>query len=255
MPNSLKYIVGNWKMNGSKAALAELLPPLADCVHNSGSDRIKMVLCPPALYVADAAKLLGQKSPIALGGQDCHAESSGAFTGDVSPVMLADMGCSYVILGHSERRQYHGETESVIRKKIIAAQKAGLIPIFCIGETLAQRESGHTLDVLSRQLNDCAAEKGIDPEKLIVAYEPVWAIGTGRNATATDITSAHGHIRSQLQSIFGPQGAQTPILYGGSVKADNAKDIMAQRGVDGVLVGGASLKAQEFAAIYLAAGA
>ncbi len=219
---------------------------------NSGA-KTKMVICPPFPYLSVTHDFLSRHdSQLGLGGQDCSDKESGAFTGDISASMLRDAGCGYVIIGHSERRQYHKEPDALIAQKIIAAQKAGLIAVLCIGETKEQREAGKTMAVLSTQLKGCLIA-GIDPKNLIVAYEPVWAIGTGLNATNEDIVTAHAHIKKELGSILGQAGGSIAILYGGSVKASNANDVLSAPGVDGVLVGGASLKADEFTAIYQAA--
>lgn len=213
----------------------------------------KMVICPPFPYLPVTHDFLARHdSKLGLGGQDCSDKESGAFTGDISATMLHDAGCEYVIVGHSERRQYHQEADSLIAQKIVAGQKSGLNVVLCIGETKDQREAGKTMAILSTQLKGCLIA-GIDSKKLIVAYEPVWAIGTGLNATGDDIVTAHAHIKKELTSILGQGGQAIAILYGGSVKASNAKEILSAPGVDGVLVGGASLKADEFTAIYQAA--
>lgn len=219
----------------------------------NGNAKTKMVICPPFPYLPVTHDFLARHdSQLALGGQDCSNQDSGAFTGDIAASMLRDAGCGYVILGHSERRQYHAEPDSLIAQKITAAQKSGLIAVLCIGETKEQREDAKTMAILSLQLKGCLTG-GINPKQLVVAYEPVWAIGTGLNATNEDIVTAHAHIRKELKSILGADGEGVAILYGGSVKSSNAKEILAAPGVDGVLVGGASLKADEFTAIYKAA--
>jgi triosephosphate isomerase len=187
-------------------------------------------------------------SPVAVGGQDCHAEASGAFTGDIAAEMLADTGATAVIVGHSERRTIHKETDSQVRAKALAAWRAGLTAIVCIGETKAEREAGETLDVLGRQL-DGSLPDGATGLNMVVAYEPVWAIGTGLTPTVADVAQAHGFIRRRLVERYGVAAQAIRILYGGSVKASNAKDLMATADVDGALVGGASLKADEFLAI------
>ena len=248
-----KYIIGNWKMNGSRDMAWKMGLDLHQFLASNGRAGVKMAICPPFLYLPLLSDfLLRHESALGLGGQDCHAAESGAFTGNVSAAMLRDAGCQYAIVGHSERRQYHGETDDMIGKKVLAAQKSGLIAILCIGETLAEKEAGQTLSVLSAQLRGCL-QTGITVAGLIVAYEPVWAIGTGRNATNDDIVGAHRHIRAELAQILGAGGNEVAILYGGSVKASNAKEILSAPGVDGVLVGGASLKFDEFSTIYSAA--
>ncbi len=249
-----KYIVGNWKMNGSRDMAWKLGLDLHQFLA-AEAGAAKMIVCPPFPYLALMADFLERAgSNLALGGQDCHYNAaSGAFTGDVSAEMLCDLGCEYVIVGHSERRQYHKESDDLIGQKALAAQKSMLTPILCIGETQAQKQTGSTNAVLSEQLGGCLIG-GIDASKLIVAYEPVWAIGTGLNAASADIESAHSHIRQELKSILGAPGESISILYGGSVKSSNAAEILSADGVDGVLVGGASLKTDEFTAIYRAGG-
>jgi triosephosphate isomerase len=184
-----------------------------------------------------------------MGGQDCHFEKHGAFTGDISAPMLVEAGCKYAILGHSERRQYHQELDALIQKKINAAHNAGLIAILCIGETLQQREQNETMKILSSQLAQ-ALPKTATAQNTIVAYEPVWAIGTGKNAQSADIAAAHGHIRNELKKNLGDRGGDISILYGGSVKGANAEEILRTDDVDGALVGGASLIVDDFWKIY-----
>lgn len=236
-------IVGNWKMNGLTADLSwadAMIAALPD-----GPGVRAAALCPPATLIsAFAARLPGW---ISLGGQDCAQEASGAHTGDVAAPMLADLGCRYVILGHSERRADHGETDMIVRAKVDAALKAGLTPILCVGETLEERESGQAQAVAKRQLIQSLPD--CEPGSVVIAYEPIWAIGTGRTAGPEDAQAMHAALRSAL-----PQGhgAMTPILYGGSVKPENAEDLLGQDDVDGALVGGASLSAKDFAAIIAA---
>ena len=209
-----------------------------------------MLVCPPAtlvMAVADAVKGSG----LLVGGEDCHAKASGAHTGDVSAEMLRDAGASHVIVGHSERRTDHGETDAVVRAKAEAAWRAGLVPIVCIGETLAEREAGRTLVVLETQLKG-SVPTGATAAKLIVAYEPVWAIGTGKTPTTPEVAAAHAHIRKVLGGLV-QDAAAVRLLYGGSVKGSNAAELLAAGDVDGALVGGASLKADEFLAIAKAA--
>ena len=237
-----KTIAGNWKMNGLRADLSELRD-MADGMPAS----VKAVLCVPATLVGEAVKVAGA---IAIGGQDCHAERAGAHTGDVSAAMLADAGATHVVVGHSERRTAHGETDATVRAKATAALEAGLTPIICIGETDAEREGGGTEAVLARQVEGSVPEMTKPP---VVAYEPVWAIGTGRAASPADVAEAHAHIRSVLTETLGEIGSRAMILYGGSVKPANAGELLALPGVDGALVGGASLKASDFLAICAAA--
>lgn len=242
-----RYVIGNWKMNGRRAeALA-----LAGAVREGASRcSATLVICPPAPLLAPVAAELGD-GPVLLGGQDCHARASGAFTGDVAAEMLADAGCRFVIVGHSERRTAHGESDAQVRAKAEAARRAGLIAVLCIGETLAQRESGATRDVLQAQIRGSLPD-GANADGVVVAYEPVWAIGTGRVATPAQAAEAHRWIRAELEGLTGA-GSSWSILYGGSVKPDNARDLFALEGVDGALVGGASLEAAQFLAIGTAA--
>jgi triosephosphate isomerase len=242
-----KLIVGNWKMHGSRAANAELLsallagrPYLAD-----------LAVCVPAIYIHETAAALAG-SDLRWGAQDVSAQPQGAFTGEISAAMLAEAGCRYAIVGHSERRALHGESDDLVAAKAQAALAKGVTPIVCVGETLAQREAGETEFVVKRQLSavihrlaHCAAE-------MVVAYEPVWAIGTGRTASPEQAQAVHAVLRAQLQAATG-RGALMKILYGGSVKPDNAQALFAQPDIDGGLIGGASLKAAEFIAIARAA--
>lgn len=233
-----KLIAGNWKMNGLAQDCVERIKALdAGIQDNSGFD---MVICPPATLLAHALALTTNSS-IVVGGQDCHAQDSGAFTGDIAASMLADLGCKYVIVGHSERRQYHAETSVQVAEKAKAAQAAGLIPIICVGETDAQRTAGVQNDVVAEQLAQ-SIPVGANADNAVIAYEPVWAIGTGKTASAQDVADMHAFIRAKV-------GQGMRILYGGSVKAANAREILHTPNVDGVLVGGASLKADEFLSI------
>jgi len=242
-------LAGNWKMNGLKAALAEiraLKRGLAD-----EAPRGDVLVCPPATLIADAVKA-AEGGAIAIGGQDCHALASGAFTGDISAEMLRDAGATAVIVGHSERRQYHGETNVIVAGKVRAARRAGLTAILCVGESDKERDAGHALRVVTEQL-EASIPAELDGTNLIIAYEPIWAIGTGKIPQIADITQMHETIRAVLKARFGAQGTETRILYGGSVKPDNAADILAVPNVDGALIGGASLKAADFLAIIRAA--
>ncbi|MFO1391794.1 MAG: triose-phosphate isomerase [Agitococcus sp.] len=243
-------IVGNWKMNGSFAKNANLLASL------SSVPDIDMVVAPPAVYLASVSAQL-MNSSIVLAAQNVAAEAQqGAYTGEVSAVMLAELGARYAIVGHSERRQYYRETDALVAKKCLRLQEAGLRPIICVGETLAEREAGQVETVVSRQLKAIIDNCGIDLlAQAVVAYEPVWAIGTGKTATPADAQAVHGFLR-QLVTIYDKNIADTlSILYGGSVKADNAASLFAMPDIDGALVGGASLVANEFLAICHAANA
>ena len=241
-----KLAAGNWKMNGIGESLAEI-DKLAEAHPAPGCE---VLICPPATLLARMADNLAE-SPIAVGGQDCHHAASGAHTGDISAEMLLDAGADYVILGHSERRADHGETDAVVRAKAQAAIGAGLAAIVCVGETEGQRDAGETLNVIGTQLAGSLPD-GMTGEMLVVAYEPVWAIGTGRTPTLDEIAEVHDFMRRALTTRFGPEGEDMRLLYGGSVKPSNATDIFAVSNVDGALVGGASLKAADFGAIIAA---
>jgi len=240
-------IVGNWKMNGLRTDGVALAAALAARV--KAGTRSSVVVCPPFTLIDRVGQAVAG-SGIGLGAQDCAAKASGAFTGDVAAPMLADAGCTWVILGHSERRAGHAESDAQVLAKTEAAEAAGLITIVCVGETLAEREAGRAFDVVAGQLAGSLpqARPGTPSGRWVVAYEPVWAIGTGKTATADDIAAMHRHIRECLGRRHGDLGGLS-VLYGGSVKADNAATILALPGVDGALVGGASLKADEFWAI------
>jgi triosephosphate isomerase len=239
-------IAGNWKMNGLKASIAEFEAMMAGA--GSVQTKADLLVCPPAtLLAAFADKARDSRIP-ALGAQDCHPSASGAHTGDLSAEMLADAGASAVIVGHSERRADHGETDDLVRQKVEAAWRAGLVAIVCIGETQAHRDAGQTLEICGSQLSGSLPE-GATSANLVVAYEPVWAIGTGLTPTSADIEQVHGFIRGKLHDRFSAEGAGIRILYGGSVKPSNAAELMAVPNVNGALVGGASLKAVDFLAI------
>ena len=237
-------IAGNWKMNLDRHGAESLARELSAGVATASA--FEMLVCPPAPYLAIVAAVIGG-APIALGGQDCHAEAGGAHTGDVSAAMLRDVGCGYVIVGHSERRADHGETDSGVLAKAEAARAAGLVPIVCVGETEAQRDAGQALDVVAGQILG-SVPAGLDGTTMVVAYEPVWAIGTGRTPTVDDVAAVHAHIRRTLAGRTA-DAAGVRILYGGSVKASNAGELLSVANVDGALVGGASLKAADFLAI------
>jgi triosephosphate isomerase len=235
-------VAANWKMNGLKASIAELEKIIAGARSLSAVD---LLVCPPAtLIAAFAAKAQG--TPVAIGGQDCHAEPAGAYTGDISAEMLRDAGATAVIVGHSERRRYHGDRDAMVRAKALAARRAGLLAIICIGETRAERDAGRTREVLRTQLNGSLPDDG---QRVAIAYEPVWAIGTGLTPTRDNIAEMHAFIRERVLSRFAQTGRDMRILYGGSVKPGNARDLLGVDDVDGALVGGASLKAEEFLAI------
>lgn len=236
-----KLIVGNWKMNGSLKQAETLAKAVA-----SGRTTAKLVVCPPFVHLsAVGAALAG--SLVGLGAQDCHAEAKGAFTGNVSAPMLAELGCSFVIVGHSERRHGLGESDALIQKKAIAASGQGMTPIICVGETLAEREAKTHAQIVRAQLAGSLPEDG---RFFVVAYEPVWAIGTGRNASPEDVAAMHAHIRACVKELRA--GADVTILYGGSAKPDNAGGLLALKDVDGLLVGGASLVAEDFLKIAAA---
>ncbi|MBN8990984.1 MAG: triose-phosphate isomerase [Rhizobiales bacterium] len=238
-------IAGNWKMNGLKSSLAEFEAMREGAAGVAA--KADLLVCPPATLIATfAAAARGSK--LAVGAQDCHPKASGAHTGDLSAEMLADAGASAIIVGHSERRADHGETDSVVRQKAEAAWRAGLTAIVCIGETQAQRDAGQTLDICGGQLEGSLPD-GSRSANLVVAYEPVWAIGTGLTPTAKDVEQVHAFIRGVLTDRFKAEGGKIRILYGGSVKPSNAAELMAVANVNGALVGGASLKASDFLAI------
>lgn len=245
-----KLVVGNWKMNGSLAANAALLSGVTAGLGDGGAD---CAVCVPAPYLVQCQQLLAG-SQVAWGAQDVSCHASGAYTGEVSASMLADFGCRYVIVGHSERRACHGETNELVARKALAALGANLAPIVCVGETLAQREAGQTVQVVSAQMKAVLDLLDADSlAKIVVAYEPVWAIGTGKTATPAMAQEVHAQLRMQLKEKNAEAGAGVQILYGGSMKPDNAAELMAQPDIDGGLIGGASLKAADFLAIVHAA--
>ena len=239
-------IAGNWKMNGLKASTAEFEAMLAGAAEVTG--KADLLVCPPATLLAGFADKARGTRAVAVGAQDCHAKASGAHTGDLSAEMLADAGASAIIVGHSERRADHGESDVVVHQKTEAVWRAGLVAIVCVGETQQQRDAGQTLDILRGQLN-LSLPQGSTAANLTVAYEPVWAIGTGLTPTAKDVEHIHAFIRTLLIERFNGEGARMRILYGGSVKPSNAAELMAVANVNGALVGGASLKAADFLAI------
>jgi triosephosphate isomerase (TIM) len=238
------FVAGNWKMNGLRSSAAEIIR----VVQGAGAlTAVDLMLCPPATLLGLFAAIV-EGSAVRLGAQDCHTESHGAFTGDISAEMLKDAGASAVIVGHSERRTYHKETDADVQAKALAARRAGLCAMVCVGETRAERENGHALAVVRTQL-DGSIPDGATADNLVVAYEPVWAIGSGLTPTPADVAEMHGSIRRLLRLRFADEGAGMRILYGGSVKPSNAKELLGVADVDGALVGGASLKADEFLAI------
>lgn len=245
-----KLVAGNWKMNGSLAANAALL---AGIKAGLGRPACDVVVCAPAPYLAQCnAELTG--SIAAWGAQDVSVHESGAYTGEVSAAMLLDFGCKYVVVGHSERRAYHGESDELVAQKAAHALKAGLIPIVCVGETLVERESGQTDVVVGRQINAVlTAIDASDLAKIVVAYEPVWAIGTGKTATPQMAQDVHSTLRGKLAVKNAAAAANVQILYGGSMKPDNAKELLSMPDIDGGLVGGAALKVVDFLAIVQAA--
>jgi len=240
-----KLVAGNWKMNGLVSSLAELAA-LRDAISGAACD---VLVCPPATLIAQAAETV--KGAFAVGGQDCHAQAKGAFTGDISAEMLADAGASHVIVGHSERRQYHGETSAQVAAKARAAWRAGLKAVICIGESLIERQAGSANHICQTQLKDSVPD-GAVPANTVIAYEPVWAIGTGVTPTASDIAAMHAHIRACLVARLGDGAKQMLILYGGSVNPGNAAEILSLPEVGGALVGGASLKSDDFSRIVAA---
>ena len=245
-PGVRPLVAGNWKMNGTADHLDELRA-IGNGFMRGLDAQTEALICVPATLLSRAATTLAS-TPVRTGGEDCHPKANGAHTGDISAEMLKDAGASHVIVGHSERRTDHGEDDQLVRDKAAAAWRAGLVAIICIGETRQERESGTTLDVLSRQIAG-SIDSSATARNTIVAYEPVWAIGTGLTPTVTDVTEAHAHIRSELGKLLGAEAGKTRILYGGSVKPSNAIELMRIENVDGALVGGASLKSADFLGI------
>ncbi|MFE1600830.1 triose-phosphate isomerase [Methylobacterium sp. ID0610] len=242
-------VAGNWKMNGTRASRSVLEAVIAGLPPELAS-RIDVLVCPPATLVGAFAEAAAG-SPVRIGGQDVHAAASGAHTGCIAPEMLADLGATHTIVGHSERRADQHETDAEVRAKALGARRAGLVAIICVGETRAEREAGRTLDVVRGQLSGSLPD-GATAADTVIAYEPVWAIGTGLTPTAADVAEVHGLIRRELEERLGAEGQAVRILYGGSVKPSNAAELMAVPNVDGALVGGASLKAEDFLGIAAA---
>jgi triosephosphate isomerase (TIM) len=235
-------VAGNWKMHGLRAAADELAAIIAGAQNLANAD---VMVCPPATLIAGFAAA-ARGSRVAIGGQDCHALAAGPYTGDIAAEMLKDAGAAAVIVGHSERRRYHGETDAAVRAKALAARRAGLLAIVCVGETRAERDAGQALDTVRAQLDGSLPDGG---EDFVVAYEPVWAIGTGVTPAQGDVVAMHRFVRQRLAARYGAAGQGIRILYGGSVKPANAKELLTVEDVDGALVGGASLDAEEFLAI------
>ncbi|GMU07937.1 MULTISPECIES: triose-phosphate isomerase [Corallococcus] len=249
-----KIVAGNWKMNKTVPEALALVRELRGAVAALG-DKVEVAIAPPFVALQPLHIAL-EGAPLQLAAQNCHWESSGAFTGEVSAPMLAELGCAYVIVGHSERRQFFGETDATVNKRAKAVKAAGMTPIVCVGETLAERESNQTLTVVERQVRGALEGfSGADVATFVLAYEPVWAIGTGRTATTAQAQEVHAAIRGLLTRMYDEGTAErVRIQYGGSVKPDNAAELLGQPDVDGALVGGASLKAADFVAIVKAAG-
>ena len=246
----IPLVAGNWKLNGSLASNRELLTGIMAGLPSSGVD---VMVCPPSVYLASVGEQI-EGGNVLLGAQDLSAHDQGAFTGGVSGAMLADLGCTHTLIGHSERRTLFGDTDALVAAKFAAARSAGLVPVLCVGETLEERQAGNTMAVVRRQLDAVLDSAGVDGfSGAIVAYEPVWAIGTGQTATPEQAQEVHAAIRARLASADAKIGEQTRILYGGSVKGANAADLFGRQDIDGGLIGGASLKAEEFLAICQAA--
>jgi len=245
-------VAGNWKMHGSRTENASLVRSLLELLRPEY--RAEVLVCPPFPYLLETGRQL-KDTDVALGAQSVCAEAQGAFTGEVSAAMLRDVGCRYVLVGHSERRQLYGESDALVARKFVVAQANGLIPVLCVGETLDEREGGQTLTVVSRQLEAVLSVAGVAAlGTAVIAYEPVWAIGTGHTASGEQAQEVHAMIRGKVAGLDATIGSSVRILYGGSVKASSARELFAMPDIDGGLVGGASLKADEFARICAAAG-
>jgi len=244
-------VAGNWKMHGSRAENASLVETLLDLLRPES--RAEVLICPPFVYLWETGRML-KDTDVALGAQSVCAEPLGAFTGEISGSMLLDVGCRYVLVGHSERRQLYGESDALVARKFMATQSQGLTPVLCVGETLEERESGRTTQVVERQLEAVLSVSGVAAlGNAVIAYEPVWAIGTGRTASPEQAQEVHALIRAKVAALDATIAGSVRILYGGSVKASNARELFAMADIDGGLVGGASLMAEEFAQICAAA--
>jgi triosephosphate isomerase (TIM) len=247
----IPLVAGNWKMNGSLESVRSLLDGIKRGIGEV--KRAEVAVCPPYVFIPETEKLLAG-SVIGWGGQDLSTESSGAFTGEIAASMLNDFGCKYVIVGHSERRTYHAESDDLVARKYAVARAAGLVPILCVGETLEEREAGITEKVVARQLDALIDLEGVESlSQGVIAYEPVWAIGTGKTASPEQAQEVHAFIRSRVAGKSGEVAEGLRILYGGSMKPDNAKELLGKQDIDGGLIGGASLKAEDFLGICTAA--
>ena len=245
-----KVIAGNWKMNCSLEQSQALVTEIRGMVRDERNNDSEIILCPTYLALPSACKLV-QGSSLFIGAQNCHSETNGAYTGEVSAEMLNHLGVSHVIIGHSERREYQNETNAFLKEKVKSAIKNNMVSIFCLGESLEQRESGQLWDVLSRQLSESLLGTSVTAKNLIIAYEPIWAIGTGVTASAAQAQEVHSFIRNWVAQHFSPEMAEeTRILYGGSMKPDNAEELLSQIDIDGGLIGGASLKPRDFVNIH-----
>lgn len=247
-------VAGNWKMNGTREGAATLLEDVVQGVYKGSAMNVEVLVCPPFVYLADAQRLL-RESGVELGAQNVSAEESGAFTGEVAATMILDFDARYVIIGHSERRHLYSETDTVVARKFMAAIRSGLTPILCVGETLDDREGGHTTAVIESQVQAVLDAAGVEAfANAVIAYEPVWAIGTGKTATPEQAQEVHALIRAKIRGEDDKIADEIRLIYGGSVKASNAADIFAQPDIDGGLIGGASLDADSFLSICRAAG-
>lgn len=250
MSNRQKLVAGNWKMNGTRDSAVALASEVCNGLTPTGAE---VLLCPASIHLSDVSRTLADVSGVKLGAQDISINDNGAYTGEISCEMLTDIGCEYAIVGHSERRQYHGESSELVAEKAHKALNGGLIPIICVGETLEQREADETQTIIEQQVRAAVHQLGIDAfDKAVIAYEPVWAIGTGKTASPEQAQQVHAFIRSILAGESAETSEKTRILYGGSVKPDNAQTLFGQPDIDGGLIGGAALKASDFLAIVAA---
>ncbi|MBX2834120.1 MAG: triose-phosphate isomerase [Micavibrio sp.] len=249
-----KLIAGNWKMNGNKSQARALIADIINGLHENQSilDKVEILVCPPMLHIGDVRHALFGFPDMHFGAQDVSAQESGAYTGDISVEMLNDAGCGYVIVGHSERRQYHDETDADVAAKASAILAKDMVPIICVGETLEEREAGKAKEVVGEQMRGSLPSEIKDFQEIVIAYEPVWAIGTGKTASAQDAEDMHAFIRGTLKAYV-QDASKVRILYGGSMKPENAEELLACKNIDGGLIGGASLKAESFLSIAKAA--